>query len=214
MLQNGTCQIPDPYYKLVGSIICFYIPLGVMLITYWLTVQLLARQQQSLGVGDGCGTSGGGGGGSGCSSGGNANGWASGWLGQQPALGKSKSKHEHLVSFRLIKFCHFSVSLFQIDKQNLHRRRTSMYVASFTESKLAIDTESCTFSNINWYWIIKFRYTRTMAARLKVNIYAQQFYNIFDGKVSGCACFFFVFFFVNFFLSWWWEIRKKIKQYP
>lgn len=60
-------------YKLVGSIVCFYIPLGVMLITYWLTVQLLARQQQNLG--------------------GNQqqnSGWSSGWLGQAPAMGKFK----------------------------------------------------------------------------------------------------------------------------
>lgn len=70
MLVDGTCQIPDPVYKLVGSIICFYIPLGVMLITYCLTVRLLARQRQNLG--------------------GNQqpnSGWASGWLGQTPALG-------------------------------------------------------------------------------------------------------------------------------
>lgn len=46
-----------------------------MLITYWLTVQLLARQQQNLGIGEGSGSTGGSG---------NANGWASGWLGQQP----------------------------------------------------------------------------------------------------------------------------------
>lgn len=68
---DGTCQIPDPVYKLVGSIVCFYIPLGVMLITYCLTVRLLAQQRQSLG---GNQQSGGG--------------WASGWLGQAPALGK------------------------------------------------------------------------------------------------------------------------------
>src|SRR5690349_6808887 len=29
VLVDGTCQIPDPVYKLVGSIVCFYIPLGV-----------------------------------------------------------------------------------------------------------------------------------------------------------------------------------------
>ena len=48
VLIAGTCQIPDPLYKLIGSIVCFYIPLGVMLLTYALTVRLLAMQQQSL----------------------------------------------------------------------------------------------------------------------------------------------------------------------
>lgn len=49
VIVNGTCQIPDATYKLVGSIICFYIPLGVMLITYCLTVRTLAKQRQNLG---------------------------------------------------------------------------------------------------------------------------------------------------------------------
>lgn len=66
VLVNGTCQIPDPVYKLVGSIVCFYIPLCVMLITYTLTVRLLAQQSENLG-GIGSGT-----------------GWSSGWLGQAP----------------------------------------------------------------------------------------------------------------------------------
>lgn len=73
-----------------------------MLITYCLTVRLLARQQQSL-CGGGSG-SGGGGLGGGSSAGGNGttstaggvsttngnqpNGWGSGWLGQQTNLGK------------------------------------------------------------------------------------------------------------------------------
>ncbi|XP_011302878.1 uncharacterized protein [Fopius arisanus] len=48
VLVDGDCQIPDPLYKLIGSIICFYIPLGVMLLTYALTVRLLAEQHQSL----------------------------------------------------------------------------------------------------------------------------------------------------------------------
>ncbi|ETN65391.1 serotonin receptor [Anopheles darlingi] len=66
VLVNGTCQIPDPVYKLVGSIVCFYIPLCVMLITYTLTVRLLAQQSENLG---GIGSGGG---------------WSSGWLGQAP----------------------------------------------------------------------------------------------------------------------------------
>ncbi|XP_025155362.1 uncharacterized protein LOC109504153 isoform X2 [Harpegnathos saltator] len=61
VLVDGECQIPDPLYKLIGSIICFYIPLGVMLLTYALTVRLLAEQQQNIG--------------------GTAAGWSSGWLG-------------------------------------------------------------------------------------------------------------------------------------
>lgn len=66
MLVDGTCQIPDPLYKLIGSIICFYIPLGVMLGTYALTVRLLAHQQQNIGPA----------------------GWASGWLGGPPTIGE------------------------------------------------------------------------------------------------------------------------------
>ncbi|RVE52046.1 hypothetical protein evm_003324 [Chilo suppressalis] len=61
VLIGGSCQIPDPLYKAIGSIICFYIPLGVMLLTYALTVQLLARQRKGLGAG-----------------------WAAGWLGAPP----------------------------------------------------------------------------------------------------------------------------------
>ncbi|XP_030375024.1 dopamine D2-like receptor [Scaptodrosophila lebanonensis] len=72
VLVNGTCQIPDPVYKLVGSIVCFYIPLGVMLLTYCLTVRLLARQRQNLGGGNQSAAA--------------TPGWASGWLGQTPAL--------------------------------------------------------------------------------------------------------------------------------
>ncbi|XP_046417181.1 5-hydroxytryptamine receptor 2A [Neodiprion fabricii] len=60
VLVNGACQIPDPLYKLIGSIISFYIPLGVMLLTYALTVRLLAEQRQNIGGGAG---------------------WSSGWLG-------------------------------------------------------------------------------------------------------------------------------------
>ncbi|EDX15779.1 GD15145 [Drosophila simulans] len=79
VLVNGTCQIPDPVYKLVGSIVCFYIPLGVMLLTYCLTVRLLARQRQNLGGGQQTAAA--------------TPGWASGWLGQAPALGKDARHH-------------------------------------------------------------------------------------------------------------------------
>ncbi|CAG9814226.1 unnamed protein product [Phaedon cochleariae] len=52
LIVDGTCQIPDPLYKFIGSIICFYIPLLVMLVTYALTVSLLANQKQNLGTPD------------------------------------------------------------------------------------------------------------------------------------------------------------------
>lgn len=86
VLVDGTCQIPDPVYKLVGSIVCFYIPLGVMLITYCLTVRLLARQHQSL-CGGGPTPSG-----TNTTNGNQQNGWGSGWLGQQN-LGINHLKH-------------------------------------------------------------------------------------------------------------------------
>lgn len=51
-----------------------------MLLTYCLTVRLLARQQQNLGGGGMPGN----------------NSWASGWLGQTPALGISSSFIQNL----------------------------------------------------------------------------------------------------------------------
>lgn len=79
-------------YKLVGSIVCFYIPLLVMLITYCLTVRLLARQQQSL-CGGGPVT-----GGVSTTNGNQPNGWGSGWLGQQN-LGMCAFYQIHFRSF-------------------------------------------------------------------------------------------------------------------
>ncbi|XP_063373341.1 5-hydroxytryptamine receptor 2A [Cydia amplana] len=61
LLVDGVCQIPDPLYKSIGSIVSFYIPLVVMMVTYALTVQLLARQRKGLGAG-----------------------WATSWLGAPP----------------------------------------------------------------------------------------------------------------------------------
>nr|CAH7769367.1 unnamed protein product [Callosobruchus chinensis] len=69
LIIDGTCQIPDPLYKFIGSIICFYIPLLVMLVTYALTVRLLANQKQSLGTPD----------------------WSSNWMGGPNALGKYRT---------------------------------------------------------------------------------------------------------------------------
>lgn len=82
VLVEGTCQIPDPVYKFVGSIVCFYIPLAVMLLTYTLTVRLLAQQRQNLGGSIVKPTS-------------------SGWLGIAPPLGTQSlffiySVHTHL----------------------------------------------------------------------------------------------------------------------
>lgn len=94
VLVDGTCQIPDPVYKLVGSIVCFYIPLGVMLITYWSTVRLLARQQQSLCSATGTSTAG-----ANVNSN-QSNGWAGAWLGQQ-TLGKKD--HFHLMPESYVK---------------------------------------------------------------------------------------------------------------
>ncbi|XP_050432878.1 uncharacterized protein LOC126840910 isoform X2 [Adelges cooleyi] len=51
VLVNGSCQIPDPLYKLIGSIISFYIPLLVMILTYTLTVRHLAAKRQNLQTG-------------------------------------------------------------------------------------------------------------------------------------------------------------------
>lgn len=65
-----------------------------MLITYCLTVRLLARQQQSLCLGGGGGGGGGNGtggstaGGVSTTNGNQPNGWGSGWLGQQTNIGK------------------------------------------------------------------------------------------------------------------------------
>lgn len=99
MLVNGTCQIPDPVYKLVGSIVCFYIPLGVMLLTYCLTVRLLARQRQNLGGGQPTSAA--------------TPGWASGWLGQAPALGKFEKDQEKAEKiFNFLVFIHFNSIFF------------------------------------------------------------------------------------------------------
>ncbi|XP_046668451.1 uncharacterized protein LOC124359609 [Homalodisca vitripennis] len=65
VLVGGMCQIPDPLYKLIGSIVSFYIPLVVMLLTYALTVRLLAVQEHNL----------------------SSNSWSSGWLGGPASTG-------------------------------------------------------------------------------------------------------------------------------
>ncbi|XP_046393673.1 uncharacterized protein LOC124161399, partial [Ischnura elegans] len=49
VLVDGECRIPERLYKLIGSIVCFYIPLMVMLVTYALTVRLLHVQMKNIG---------------------------------------------------------------------------------------------------------------------------------------------------------------------
>jgi hypothetical protein len=95
VLVDGTCQIPDPWYKLIGSIVCFYIPLLVMLLTYTLTVRLLARQRQSLGGSGSKVTTGG---------------W-SGWMGAAAPLGKLISNLYSIISFALF-FCFCTCQIF------------------------------------------------------------------------------------------------------
>lgn len=131
-----------------------------MLITYCLTVRLLARQQQSL-----CG------GGSGS---GNAqpNGWASGWLGQQPPLGKNTNvavlantrrwyiQYPHGVEPNIILIIIWFI---------IKIRRKAMYLASITQDKSAVDTKSCSFCHVHRHRAIHAGYTRTVAARFKVS---------------------------------------------
>lgn len=139
-----------------------------MLITYCLTVRLLARQQQSL-----CG------GGSG--SGATTNGWASGWLGQQPQLGndcmllftnlvdekQSKEKHNFLTNiFFFVPFFFF---------------RTTMYMATIAKDKSAINTEPCSFSHLHRYRIINTWYTWIVAARFKVSTWKKK------KNISNCV---------------------------
>ncbi|XP_067637940.1 dopamine receptor 2 [Eurosta solidaginis] len=75
VLVNGTCQIPDPVYKLVGSIVCFYIPLFVMLLSYCLTIRLLMKQSRNLGGINQPQTPG----------------WGSIWLGQSSAIERRRT---------------------------------------------------------------------------------------------------------------------------
>ncbi|XP_037089749.1 5-hydroxytryptamine receptor 2A-like [Pollicipes pollicipes] len=49
VLVDGVCGVPEPLFQLVGSVVCFYIPLLVMLVTYALTVRMLNRKQVELG---------------------------------------------------------------------------------------------------------------------------------------------------------------------
>lgn len=45
---HGSCQIPTSLFQIIGSVICFYIPLIIMLLTYALTVRLLSVQKMQL----------------------------------------------------------------------------------------------------------------------------------------------------------------------
>jgi len=45
---HGSCQIPTSLFQIIGSVICFYIPLIIMIVTYALTVRLLSVQKMQL----------------------------------------------------------------------------------------------------------------------------------------------------------------------
>ncbi|XP_018015049.1 uncharacterized protein LOC108671959 [Hyalella azteca] len=47
-IAHGTCQIPASLFQIIGSVICFYIPLTIMIATYALTVRLLSFQKTEL----------------------------------------------------------------------------------------------------------------------------------------------------------------------
>lgn len=112
LIIDGTCQIPDPLYKLIGSIICFYIPLLVMLVTYALTVRLLANQKQNLGTPD----------------------WSSNWMGGPGStpLGIIKShfirKSEKKKHTRI--YIRFSI----LHIQNVQIRQTGLNLLKFPET--------------------------------------------------------------------------------
>nr|AOG12997.1 serotonin receptor type 2B [Homarus americanus] len=45
---DGVCQIPVSLFQIIASVICFYIPLIIMLVTYALTARLLSKKQSEL----------------------------------------------------------------------------------------------------------------------------------------------------------------------
>lgn len=47
VLENGVCAVQQPLFQLIGSIVCFYIPLCIMLLMYFLTVRLLNNKQKN-----------------------------------------------------------------------------------------------------------------------------------------------------------------------
>ena len=47
-ISNGSCQIPTSLYQIIGSVIVFYIPLIIMIVTYALTVRLLSEKKIEL----------------------------------------------------------------------------------------------------------------------------------------------------------------------
>lgn len=89
-----------------------------MLITYCLTVRLLARQQQSLCGGGGTGNA-------------QPNGWASGWLGQQPPLGETsirwnKQTKINIYSIILLNSQNDDVLGDDYSRQVCHQRQTML----------------------------------------------------------------------------------------
>lgn len=51
ILNNGECALTNEYFIIYGSTAAFFIPLGIMVITYGLTVRLLHKQAQMCGQG-------------------------------------------------------------------------------------------------------------------------------------------------------------------
>lgn len=124
MLVDGICQIPDPVYKFVGSIVCFYIPLCVMLLTYTLTVRLLAQQQQNLG---GSKTT---------PSGGSS--WSSGWLGQAPGIGKYRANNiEVTIIILLLSFTERRNTWKRLIKNSLPSTPNHAHSAASTDTELS-----------------------------------------------------------------------------
>lgn len=162
-----------------------------MLITYCLTVRLLARQQQSL-CGGGPVT-----GGVSTTNGNQPNGWGSGWLGQQN-LGMcifikftfvcrfyfslsiwSFSRRKRVICKNVVppedkrKKNHLFLFVFNTEKISLHVyvHRTKVYMATPTKNQFTINAKSSPFSQFNRYRAFEFRYTRIMVTRFKVSLW-------------------------------------------
>uniref|UniRef100_T1J4R3 G-protein coupled receptors family 1 profile domain-containing protein n=1 Tax=Strigamia maritima TaxID=126957 RepID=T1J4R3_STRMM len=56
VLRNGACYLHDPMYVTIGSIVCFFIPLIVMMATYALTINLLNKKAVEVHAKSGSGT--------------------------------------------------------------------------------------------------------------------------------------------------------------
>ncbi|KAI4882506.1 hypothetical protein NFI96_018908, partial [Prochilodus magdalenae] len=43
VLVNGTCELNEPYFVLVGSVVAFFVPLVIMVVCYYLTMRVLQQ---------------------------------------------------------------------------------------------------------------------------------------------------------------------------